>query len=80
MKSKKSSGFARRKAKYTRPLARSAKHKKSAPSVRNIAATVARGEKGAKKAIFEQCAAMAREKLAKKATTGGDAAPAMDLA
>lgn len=61
-KSKKSQGFKARKRKTNRPLARTGKHKKSAPAIKNLAATVASGEKGAKRAIFEECAALAREK------------------
>ena len=80
MKSTKSSGFKARKRVMKRPLARTGKHKKSAPAVRNVASVAAGGEKGVKKAIFEECAALAREKQETAAADAAAAADAMEEA
>jgi hypothetical protein len=61
IKSKKSSGFAKRKRQTKRPLQRTGKHKKAAPHVRNLANLVSR-DKGERRAIAIECAAAARAK------------------
>mmetsp|Transcript_20305 Transcript_20305/g.81123 ORF Transcript_20305/g.81123 Transcript_20305/m.81123 type:complete len:88 (+) Transcript_20305:54-317(+) len=65
-KSNKAAGFARRKPQVKRPLTRTKKHKKAAPSVRNVASLVASGgdsragQRTVKRAVAEEAAAAAR--------------------
>ena len=70
IKSKKSSGFAKRKRQTKRPLQRTGKHKKAAPHVRNLANLVSR-DKGERRAIAIECAAAARAKRGRRGVAGG---------